>query len=347
MSIDGNKIYRLSDPLSLPSGVFTRLILDFDVSTFIATLYASGAIQDIQQTTSMTLFVPTNEAFKRVGLVSRYLVHPTGHNDLRTILHYHAVTSTLYYQDLIHDILEVTTLANASMIIDGKKDDRVMIGDGVVEEADGLVANGVVHKIDHLQIPSIVNITQLDLLRGIQATTILNILKRANVTVDEGSVVLAPTDQAFEKQVDLEALYNDTKKLEKLAKLHVLPKSHRGTWFPLFGEQEYETLMGDRVIMRDVGFGITVVRVKGETYATHARVLEKGLLSHGGGVLEIDTVLFPVERGVFGLPWIWSFTLLSVLTLVGLSVITVAGYIGVKKWKRRHYVEISEEEHTS
>ncbi|KAK4520092.1 Aconitate hydratase mitochondrial [Mucor velutinosus] len=359
MSIGGNAIYRISDPLNLPMDIFSSLVVDLEVSTYVATLYVSGVVDELKHAKAVTLFVPTNAAFKNLGLVSRYLVHPSGRADLQTVLRYHVATSALYYKDLLGDVLEVTTLSNESLIINGRNDDnKVWISTkentekdnkldehGVLETTDILVSNGVVHKVDHLQIPENVSITHRNLLKGINANTMLNILKKTNLLnqVDlTDCIIMSPTDKAFENE-DMESLWNDTDKLVRLAKLHVVPKSEgRKRWFlyPLLGDQVYDTLLSnrDKVVIRELGYGSTIVRVKGQPYGTHARVLDMGRVSTGersGGVMEIDAVLFPVERGAFGLPWIWSIVIISLIWIASISLLVLGGFLAVKKWKRK------------
>ncbi|RCH80244.1 hypothetical protein CU098_000487, partial [Rhizopus stolonifer] len=366
MSIEGNVIYRISDPLVLPMDIFSRLVVDLELSTFIATLYVSGVVDQIKKAKAITLFVPTNQAFKNLGLVSRYLVHPTGRTDLQNVLLFHAATLPLYYHDLQGDVLQVTTLANESLIINGNNPDRsVWIGTdtesqdnaldehGMIQQSNMIVSNGVVHKIDHLQIPNCVNVTHRNLLKGINANIMFNILKRTNL-LDQldmtDNFLLAPTDKAFE-HIDLESLWNDTTKLERIARLHIVPKSSgRKPWFlhPLLGDQEYSTLLSDRdkIVVREMGYGLTIIRVKGEPYGVHARVLDMGHVSTGdrsGGVMEIDAVLFPLERGAFGLPWIWSLVTVSLISFVFGLVILVGSIVLFKRWKRAGYQTIQEE----
>ncbi|KAI8383020.1 FAS1 domain-containing protein [Blakeslea trispora] len=366
MAIDGNVIYRISDPLALPMDIFSRLVVDLELSSFIATLYVSGVVDRIKRSKAITLFAPTNQAFKNLGLVSRYLVHPTGRSDLQTVLLFHAATSSLYHHDLQDDVLKVTTLAdNESLVIHGRNaDGSIWIGTetksdkdpegntvderGVIQQSDMIVSNGVVHKVDHIQIPNNVNITHRNLLRGINANIMLNILKRTNL-MDQldmtDNFLLAPTDKAFE-HIDLEPLWNDTAKLERIARMHIVPKvsidNSRKRWFiyPFLGDQEYATLLSsrDKIVVREMGYGLTVIRVKGEPYSPYVRVLDIGHVSTGdrsGGVVEIDAVLFPVKRGAFGLPWIWSLATLISMSVVGALVLLIGGCIGFKMWKRK------------
>ncbi|KAI7898866.1 FAS1 domain-containing protein [Cokeromyces recurvatus] len=323
-----NMIYRISDPLSLPTDIFSSLVLDLELSTFISVLYVSGTVEEIKQTKAMTLFAPTNEAFKSLGLVSRYLIHPTGHDDLRHILRYHLATRPLYYQDMIGQLtFNVTTLANQSLTIHNQGNDIWIGTKGRVQKSDLIVSNGVVHKLDHVQIPNNIHIAYRNLLRGIRANTMLNILKNTNLLNVSDCIILAPTDKAFE-ELDMESIWNDTKRLERLAKLHVLPLTASDR-----DSHEYKTLTHDKIVIRELGFGIKIVGPKGEAYSRYARVLDIGNTT-AGAVFEIDSVLFPVERGLFGLPWLWSAMIISVIWIVILAVLFLGGFIVFKKWKR-------------
>ncbi|KAI9475398.1 MAG: FAS1 domain-containing protein [Benjaminiella poitrasii] len=351
ISIGGNVIYRLSDPLSLPIDIFTSLVVDLSLSTFLATLYVSGTVEEMKQAKAMTLFAPTNEAFQALGLVSRYLVHPSSRDDLRDVLRYHLATRPLYYQDLIgHDTLRVATLAhhNATLTIHNDHD-QVRIGSGRVEPRDLLVSNGVVHTLDRVQIPDHLNLTHANLLHGIRANTMFNVLKHTGLLADlpADCILLTPTDAAFEA-IDMETIWNDTKRLERIARLHVLTRKTHG----LLGTDEYETMQAsEKVVVRELGFGIVVVGPMGERLSRYGRVLERGNTTEGA-VLEIDSVLFPVERGIFGLSWIWSTILISAMWIVVAGVLLLGGYIVFKKWRRKRdgyetIVEATEEEQQS
>ncbi|KAG1404010.1 hypothetical protein G6F60_004634 [Rhizopus arrhizus] len=346
LSIDGNQIFRISSPLDLPLDIFSNLVIDLELSTFIAALYVSGVVHDIESSKGITLFVPVNQAFKSLGIVSRYLFHPSGHVDLQSVLRYHVTLTSLYYQDLVGNIQQAKTLANEDLLINGSNHQQVRIGShhdlnnqGVIGAADILVSNGVVHKIDRLQIPHHLNITHRQLLRGIDANLMESILKRTGLMDKiEGTnwLILAPIDKAFE-QIDLESMWNDTSQLERIAKLHILPRSHKTR---LLGDQEFDTLLSseDRIILKEMGSANKMVWVRGQPLSVHAHVLDMGYTNTGdsvGGVIEIDSVLSPVERGIFGLPWIWSMMLVCFFYISIICIVLFIGYISIKKWTRK------------
>ncbi|CEG78716.1 hypothetical protein RMATCC62417_13284 [Rhizopus microsporus] len=357
VSIKGNEIYKLSNPLSLPTDIFTTLVIDLDVSSFISALYVSGVVNDIKTTKAITLFAPINDAFKSLGLLSRYLLHPSGHSDLQTILQYHVALTPLYHSNILNTVQQTKTLVNDTLFINGSNHHQIWLGrnrhaleseeQSELVTTDILVSNGVVHKVNKLLIPERVNITHRHLLNGINANLMESILKQTGL-IDQIDmtdwIILVPTDKAFE-QIDLESMWNDTTQLERIAKLHILSRNHR---LPLLGEQEYETLLSeDRVILRDAGSGNKIIKVRGQPLGIHAHVLDIGYVTTGnrlGGIIEIDSVLFPVERGIFGLPLTWSITITSIFWIACIVSLFAVCYRLGKKWNRKQsgYVPISD-----
>ncbi|KAI8083015.1 FAS1 domain-containing protein [Halteromyces radiatus] len=366
IGIQGNTIYKVTDPLKIPGDVLSRLVVDLDLSTFIATLYVSELADEIRHAKGITLFVPTNDAFKRLGLLAKYLVHPTGKQHLQTILRFHAAQKLLYYDDMLHHVYEVPTLSKSILRIRATKDQQhVVVGrpDGSDAEAgmivvdgkgsnggDGnkniLMSNGVVHKLNEVQIPSQVKINNYDLLVGIGATTMVKVLERANMTDvlnRSDCVVLAPTDKAF-AHVDLDNLYNNPDQLNRIARFHLLST----TWHQdsTAWQADYQTHLSDKdkVIIKKEG-GDThkggdddddlIVVVK-DKESMMAQVTGLGRATTGqGGVLEINTVLVPIRRGVFGLPFVWSVVVLIIIILIVSLIVGVIGFFTYKIYNRR------------
>ncbi|CAO3587603.1 unnamed protein product [Absidia cylindrospora] len=357
--ISGDSIYKISDPLKIPGDMLSQLVVDLDLSTFIATLYVSELADEIRQAKGITLFVPTNDAFIRLGLLAKYFVHPTGKQHLQTVLRYHAAQELLYYDDMMNHVSEVSTLAKSMLRIRATQDKQhVVVGrpdgsdaDAGVIVVDGkggdgskniLMSNGVVHKLTDVQIPGQVKITNYDLLVGIGATTMVKVLERANMTdVLNASdcVVLAPTDKAF-AHVDLDNLYNDPYQLDRIARFHLL----KTTWHQdvLSWQSDYQTYLSgkDKVIIKREtenggGDDDLIVMVK-DKESMMAQVTGLGKVTAGaGGVLEINTVLLPIRRGVFGLPFAWSIVVLVTIVLILSSILGVCGFFTYKIYNRR------------
>ncbi|CAO3613023.1 unnamed protein product [Cunninghamella echinulata] len=358
VKVSGNIIYLVSNTLTLPSDMLSRLAVDLNLSTFIATLYVSKLTDEFLKTKGITLFVPTNEAFDQLGLIAKYLMHPSGKQHLKTILRYHVADQLLYYDDMLSQTHEVNTLANTKLLIRGTKDrQHVVVGkpNGLDAEAGVIIdketssttskniviENGVVHKLNEIQIPDQVEINNYDILVGIGATTMLKVFELANMTEvlnKSDCVVLAPTEKAFAK-VDLENLYTNPYQLERIAKFHLLKTNWQqdiSTW-----QANFETYLSKNdklIIKKEVeDKNDLILSVKdNEGFTSKITGLGKStILGAHGGVMEIDTVLIPIRRGVFGLPFVWSIIVLVIIISIVSSILSVCGFLSYKIYNRR------------
>ncbi|KAI9490421.1 FAS1 domain-containing protein [Zychaea mexicana] len=349
--VKDNYIYQVSEPLQLPGDILSKLVIDLNLSTFIATIYVSEVADDIKGADGITMFVPTNEAFHDLGLVAQYLMHPAGKSHLQSVLRNHVAQGLLYREDMVQDAHEMTTLANATIRIGPSEGDssKLVVSapetgskQAVVGHTDILVGNGVVHKIDGVQIPGYVEITTRDILVGIEANSMLEVLERAGLLDELNStnyIVLTPSDRAF-AHMDLDQLLKDPYELERLAKMHLIPIGWQDTWITSKHDNEYPTSLSeyDKVIFREEDNGGLMVLVKDRSDKTPAHVIGMGRTVGGkvdGGVLMMDGVLIPIRRGFFGLPWGWSIFLVTVISLISASIVGGCGFIIYKVWTRR------------
>ncbi|KAI8988130.1 FAS1 domain-containing protein [Mycotypha africana] len=245
---DNMLIYTISRPLALPREPLSRLPVNLELSTFVASIYASGAQDTLEKAHSITLFAPTNAAFSRLGLVAKYLLQPEGKDKLKEVVTYHAVRGLFYTNSttagehreptlssggteiVLNKTQEGQLFLRGSGAVDGQ--DRSIIGQVREEAKDTLTANGVIHTIDRVQIPYTVEITHRDLLSMENANGLLDVLHRTGLDKEvlggEGKnktyTFLAPTDRAFGK-LNYTEWMQEPEKLLKLAKLHILPVS--------------------------------------------------------------------------------------------------------------------------
>ncbi|KAI8338344.1 FAS1 domain-containing protein [Chlamydoabsidia padenii] len=364
ITINNNAIYQLSSPMNLPYDVFSSIVVDLELSSFIATLYVSGVVDKIKSASGITLFAPTNQAYKSLGLVATYLVHPTGRQDLQTTLQYHAAQTLLYDHDLRSSAYSVATLTGHDSLEVGGLNEQghISIGDnGTIHQTNVLMANGVIHKIDTVMVPPSVSLTQHKMLVGMDSHRVLDWFEdfpwldhnnNDGATVDGGDyILLAPTDRAFtqlDEHLGTGWEKKDRDAYERLVRLHVIPKTQQMDRRTLLGGEieDYPTLLSnrDRIMIHGGSyFAENFVQVMGQTgKGAHARVLAKGSLRKYAQVIQIDTVLIPVSRGLFGLPWYWSLALVSVLALVGAGLFGWAGYRVWQKRRRAGYESIGE-----
>ncbi|CAO3599652.1 unnamed protein product [Absidia cylindrospora] len=213
----------------------------------------------------MTLFAPTNEAFERLGMLTKYLLQPSNKKKLAQVLQFHAIQGVYYSNEMAYGEYSVPTFSHAydggcggggsdasagEDIYLNKTDagifmrgfgaadgnDRSVIGQVVTSEEQILTRNGALLKVDRVQLPALLKVTNHDLLTSSGTTnSFLDLLEQAHLVdlLDAGStsqslssskvyVVLAPSDRAFNK-MNFTRLLQDQDLLMRVAKLHILP----------------------------------------------------------------------------------------------------------------------------
>ncbi|EPB84252.1 hypothetical protein HMPREF1544_08972 [Mucor circinelloides 1006PhL] len=235
-------IYHIAESLVLPRDPLSRLPVNLDLSTFVATLYASGQDSVIAKARDISLFAPTNEAFARLGLLARYLLQPEAKDKLTQVASYHAVRGVFYNSEMKEgEHREPTLSSGAEINLNKTKDGLFVRGSGAADGADRtvigqviksdmLTSNGVIHTIDRVQLPSTLEVTNKNLLSVEGTNSFLRLLERCDLSRDvlehldpkKPYTVLAPSDRAFGKD-GLSALYDNREALMRVAKLHILP----------------------------------------------------------------------------------------------------------------------------
>lgn len=120
--------------------------------TLASALQAAGLVETLKGKGPFTVFAPTDEAFAKLapGTVED-LLKPENKEKLASILTYHVVSGEI-------KAAQVTTLHSAKTV-NGQslavkvKDDKVMVDNARVIQADILCSNGVIHGIDVVVLP--------------------------------------------------------------------------------------------------------------------------------------------------------------------------------------------------
>ncbi|KAF7727962.1 hypothetical protein EC973_006850 [Apophysomyces ossiformis] len=378
VSVKSSIIYPVSRALALPDSPLRRLPINLDLSTFVATLYASGSADEIDDAEGITLFAPTNRAFSYLGLLTKHLLQPESKEKLQKVIKFHAIRNIYYSNSTKEGEHREVTLAGTEISLNKTKDGIFLRGSGAadgndrsviakVTESDLLLNNGVAYKIDRVQLPSNLDITNRDLLSVDGTSSILGLLDRTHLgdVLDElrgPYTILAPSDRAFAK-LNVSNLLKDQDKLLRIVKLHILPTSlprleavHSESNQVVNADHddrdrkehkeitkdgvEFGTLLEDtKVLLRQVDSGYTV-HVQGSSQDASG-VIDIGRASNGGGVIEIDSVLLPAEEsGRRGLAW-WAVFLIVVAVLLGLAILALLGYYGYRYWQQRRQGYIS------
>ncbi|KAG0954100.1 hypothetical protein G6F32_003747 [Rhizopus arrhizus] len=370
-------IYPIAHRLVLPRNTVNRLPANLELSTFVASLYASDSDKAIEKAHGITLFAPTNKAFTHLGLLAEHLLQPESRKKLEQVIKYHAVCGLFYANLTAEGEHKEETLASDSRITLNKTSAGFFIrGHGAADENDRaviakvirtdiLTSNGVIHTIDRVQLPENLEVSNHNLLSAEGTIRLLGLLKYGNMpknvlngtSKDEPYTVLAPSDRAFAR-TNLSHLSDE--KLAKLAKLHVIPlglprldtseigkkrwwasdnNEHRDIGYT--GTEFPSLLSKDTVIVinKNIGGGYSV-NIKGSSQGS-ADILDLGRSSSGGGVLVIDRVLvLPEEARQKRWPW-WVIALIVIGVFVVLSLLAICVYYAWKWYASRREGQVS------
>ena len=289
-----NGIIHAIDTVLLPSfDIIDTVITNGDFKTLIATLRVAGLVNLLRSAGPFTIFAPNDAAFSKLpqGVVTE-LQKPENADLIGRILRYHILTKNISYIAInATNISVIQTTLEGSRVTLTKNASTLRINSANVLTADIFVANGVIHAIDSLLLPSF-DIVETTITYG-NFTTLITALRAANLlnTLKSTSplTVFAPTDMAFNKLstdvvADLLKVEN-RETLRRILQYHVLPgnfttASINATILPT----NVTTLTGNRVTLSMSG-GIILVN--------NASVLRADVFATNGVIHAIDTVLFP------------------------------------------------------
>jgi solute carrier family 25 carnitine/acylcarnitine transporter 20/29 len=254
-------IYFVSQVLEPPEQVFQVALSDLRLSTWVASIYASGMDRRLGRAPGVTFLAPTNEAFNYLGLARNYLLLPAAKAEAEAVVKYHALDEVVYLDDFGRGSRRYPTLEGTEMYIERTSNATTLHGptiggfplngdvrDGRVLSGDTLTSTGALHVVDQVEFPPNVTINIDKLMRGAKASTMADLLRITNMSwIAEGSdppddfvlakgkkrvdkrpfqhrsyTLLCPTDRAFSR-INLTRYLDNLDELEDLVKLHIIP----------------------------------------------------------------------------------------------------------------------------
>lgn len=203
-------IYFVSAIVTPPLDMLQTAVGDLQLSTYIAAVYAAGLEKTFNRNVATSFFIPSNKAFKALGLVTQYLLLPEAREEIRKLLRYHAVEKLIYAQDIeygntVFKTIEggdfvLTKNENATRVISKKKGTELAIrsptkwsghdsgtslpsnaelASSNVTRKDHLTETGVIHVLDGIVLPSDLSITIAQLIRGSKQRTMVELMIKA------------------------------------------------------------------------------------------------------------------------------------------------------------------------
>jgi uncharacterized surface protein with fasciclin (FAS1) repeats len=292
-----NGVVHVIDAVLIPDTSSDPSILEIVLNSTDHTILAAavdaaglaGALAD--ENASLTLFAPTDAAFLALppGTIEELLDDPFGL--LTQVLLYHVVNGVALSGDLA-DGQEITTLLGQDIVVTINQN-GVFINDAQVTVADIIASNGVVHVIDAVLIPTIVNEpTVYDIIAESPVHTILRqAIDLAGfdgvLSSDELSfTVFAPTDAAFSALPPelIQSLLDDPQgALAKALRYHVV-----------FGTVLSGDLSDGQSVTTALGQDIIVTINQNGIFINDAEVIIADIEASNGVVHVIDAVLLPL-----------------------------------------------------
>ena len=137
-----------SQPMQ-PASVADAIAQDPQLSTLNTLVVRSGLADTLKATGPYTVFAPTNEAFAAVPAktMQELAADPAR---LKSVLSYHVLPERIASADAKNG--NAKTAEGGSVAI-GRAGDYVTVEDAMVQGADIVAANGVVHKVDRVLMP--------------------------------------------------------------------------------------------------------------------------------------------------------------------------------------------------
>ena len=123
-----------------------------DLSTFNSLLSKAGLAKSLSGTGPYTVLAPTEAAFQELpDSLRNNLENPAYHELVQQLLNNHIIAGKLTTSDL-QDGAILKTAAGHQLKV-AKRDDKVQVGNAILEKPDGMCSNGVLHTINKVLVP--------------------------------------------------------------------------------------------------------------------------------------------------------------------------------------------------
>jgi uncharacterized surface protein with fasciclin (FAS1) repeats len=136
-------------PVSAPVSVADTIAREPQLSTLDGLVKQSGLTETLKGAGPYTVFAPTNDAFKSMSAktMSELAQDPA---KLKNLLSYHVLATKLMASDVTNSNPKTAQGANLGL---SKAGSFVTVEDAMVQTADIVATNGVVHTVDRVLMP--------------------------------------------------------------------------------------------------------------------------------------------------------------------------------------------------
>ncbi len=266
--------------------------------TLVAAVQAAGLESTLRGAGPFTVFAPSDDAFKKSvpDFLLTQLTSAPYKTELALILKYHVLAGKVEAASVLGKKQSVDSALGAKLSVDGTSGKVIINGGPTVTTADVATSNGVIHIIDGVLLPTIVD-TAVGYDDGtVKFSTLVTAVKAADLVGTLSGpgtfTVFAPTDKAFDdlKKALGDAAFNailaDKAKLAKILTYHVLPSV---AFAKDVKSGEAATVEGSKLKLTVAAGKVTI----GDSTATAANVALTDLPNSNGVIHVIDKVLIP------------------------------------------------------
>jgi uncharacterized surface protein with fasciclin (FAS1) repeats len=291
-----------SNPFSnKPKTIYETISCDPEFSYLTAAVNKAGLVSALNGLgkTSLTLFAPTNDAFKAAGFSTLSDLAAIPDSTLQAVLLYHVLGSKVNAADIPQaDNTAVTTLNGQPIYATRTSDSKVFVNGVSVIKANIECTNGVIHAINRVLMPATGTIVQTAISNPNLSLLVAAVLRASQGTTNVAAAlsgagpftVFAPTNQAFINAgfADADAINAaDPNTLTTILTYHVI--AGRIFSSDLVNGETPATLNGETVTI-ELSNG---AQVKGQSNSTPSNIIQTDIVTTNGVVHVIDQVLLP------------------------------------------------------
>lgn len=271
--------------LAQTQNIVQTAVANGNFTTLVAALQATGLDNALSGPGPFTVFAPTDAAFALLpaGTVQT-LLQPQNLPTLSEILLYHVVSGSVPASQVVSQTF-LSTL-NGQRVDISVTGSMVMIDGALLQTADVLCTNGIIHVIDRVLLPNTNNLLQTAAAAG-GFNTLLAGIGLAQLTAPLSApgpfTVFAPTDAAF-LSVPLNRLLLpiNNPKLQTILKYHVVA-----------GRIYADQLQNGQILTTINGKQLTVTRNGNNVFVNGLQIQTANIETQNGNIHVIGGVLLP------------------------------------------------------
>jgi len=282
--------------------IFDTAVATGTFTTLVSALEATGLDANLaDESKTYTAFAPTDAAFDMLGadVINEWFANP---ETMQDVLQYHLVAendiSSADAVGMVGTMVEMMNGDRVSVTHNGK---NFFINESEVIVTDVVATNGIIHVIDTVLAPPVVDSSALNIVETVVRNGKFNTLNEAFMATglsdtlgntNDTFTLLAPSDEAFEKLPSgrVDSLLADTEVLKNMLLYHVINGQavDSNTAISLSGKQKRMANGGD----------VALYLINGELKINEATVTESDLAASNGIIHTIDSVLTPPAHSI-------------------------------------------------